>query len=53
MKFGIHSPSFIYNDANILDEYQAASVQMLICNIYQNDVETLELLSELKEEFGG
>jgi len=32
-------------------EYQAASVQMLICSIYQNDVETLELLSELKDQF--
>ena len=35
----------------LFTEYQAASVQMLICSIYQNDVETLELLSELKEEF--
>lgn len=32
-------------------EYQAASVQMLICSIYQNDAETLELLAELKENF--
>ena len=32
-------------------EYQAAGVQMLICSIYQNDVETLELLSELKDQF--
>jgi F420-dependent oxidoreductase-like protein len=32
-------------------EYQSASVQMLICSIYQNDVETLELLAEIKENF--
>ena len=35
----------------LFDEYRSVSVQMLICSIYQNDVETLELLSELKEEF--
>jgi hypothetical protein len=32
-------------------DYQAAGVQMLICSIYQNDVETLELLTDLKDEF--
>ena len=32
-------------------EYETASVQMLICSIYQNDVETLELLSELKDQY--
>lgn len=32
-------------------EYQAAGVQMLICSIYQNDVETLERLAELKDEY--
>ena len=32
-------------------EYQSVGVQMLICSIYQNDVETLELLTELKDEF--
>jgi F420-dependent oxidoreductase-like protein len=36
---------------DLFSQYQSASVQMLICSIYQNDVETLELLSELKEEF--
>lgn len=35
----------------LFNQYQNAGVQMLICSIYQNDVETLELLSELKEEF--
>jgi DNA-binding NarL/FixJ family response regulator len=32
----------------LFHQYQSASVQLLICSIYQNDVETLELLSELK-----
>lgn len=35
----------------LFNQYQNAGVQMLICSIYQNDVETLELLSELKEQF--
>ncbi|HCK65691.1 MAG TPA: LLM class F420-dependent oxidoreductase [Anaerolineae bacterium] len=35
----------------LFHQYQSADVQMLICSIYQNDVETLELLSEIKEEF--
>jgi F420-dependent oxidoreductase-like protein len=35
----------------LFSEYQSATVQMLICSIYQNDVETLELLSELKDQF--
>ena len=39
------------NAKELFAEYQSASVQMLICSIYQNDVETLELLAELKENF--
>ena len=35
----------------LIAEYQSASVQMLIFSIYQNDTETLELLTELKDEF--
>lgn len=35
----------------LFHQYQSASVQLLICSIYQNDVETLEILSELKELF--
>jgi alkanesulfonate monooxygenase SsuD/methylene tetrahydromethanopterin reductase-like flavin-dependent oxidoreductase (luciferase family) len=35
----------------LFNQYQSADVQMLICSIYQNDVETLELLAELKENF--
>lgn len=35
----------------LFDRYRSASVQLLICSIYQNDVETLELLSEIKEQF--
>ena len=36
---------------DLFSQYQSASVQMLICSIYQNDVETLELLTELKDQF--
>ena len=40
------------NDARkLFAEYQSVGVQMLICSIYQNDVETLELLTNLKDEF--
>jgi F420-dependent oxidoreductase-like protein len=35
----------------LFHQYQSADVQMLICSIYQNDVETLELLTEIKEMF--
>ncbi len=35
----------------LFNQYQNAGVQMLICSIYQNDVESLELLTELKENF--
>jgi len=36
---------------DLFSQYRFASVQMLICSIYQNDVETLELLTELKDQF--
>lgn len=35
----------------LFNQYQNAGVQTLICSIYQNDVETLEVLSEIKEIF--
>ncbi|MBL8051232.1 MAG: TIGR03560 family F420-dependent LLM class oxidoreductase [Anaerolineales bacterium] len=35
----------------LFNQYQSAGVQMLICSIYQNDEETLEVLSEIKELF--
>lgn len=37
--------------SKLFTEYQSAGVQILICSIYQNDLETLELLSELKDQF--
>ena len=66
MKSGVHSPLFVYDDANFFDGikkkairveehgfdwYPSASVQLLICSIYHNNLETLELLSGLKENF--